>query len=151
MASIMHSCWELKTGVQHKVDALLYVNYSLAHRIFFCSKWSVKYPQPTSTSGTHADLQCIKIFLLKWSSEMNILKLMHSTTYHHPQIQPQLHCQWSPASTLALHWCQDRMNHLSGLYSAGMEWDGIEWNGILQGWFEFTRGSPVFISGMVAT
>ena len=76
---------------------------------------------------------------------------VHSTTYHRPRIQPQLQCQCNPASTLALHWCQDQMNHLSGLYSAGVEWDGTEWNGILQGWFEFTRGSPVFISGMIAT
>jgi len=57
------------------------------------------------------------------------LQLYRSTTYHHPQIQPQLHCQCSPASTLALHWYQDRMNHLSGLYSAGVEWDGMEWSG----------------------
>jgi len=26
----------------------------------------------------------------------------------------------------------------------------MEWSGILQGWLEFTRGSPVFISGMIA-
>ena len=31
------------------------------------------------------------------------LRLYRSATYHHPQIQPQLHCQCSPASTLALH------------------------------------------------
>ena len=106
--------------------------YTLPIATVYASSWSLHSQALHGWSMGLYKLKMPTLIYFEQSTKCNFqqyLRLYRSATYHHPQIQPQLHCQCSPASTLALHWCQDQMNHLSGLYSAGVKRDGMEWSG----------------------